>query len=401
MNDWSANQPPRGRRPRPNRPQGQPGQPGQAGYDYYHGADRPQQARTQPIRSQGGPPPPPQQPGTARPPSTGGTPPSPRPTTKPRNKRRWPRRAGIAVGLVVVLLAALVFYVDSVLQRTPALADYEGRIPDTPGTNWLLVGSDSRQGLDESRREELSAGDAGGRRTDTMMLVHIPAGQGQPSLISLPRDSSVPIAGHGRGKLNAAFAYGGPKLLVQTVETITGVHLDHYAEIGLGGFAELVNAVGGVEMCLDEPLRDPKAGIDLAAGCQHLDGAQALGFVRSRAFAEGDLQRVENQRKLLGALIGKVTSPATLFNPLRMFPLISGIGDTFLIDNNDHIWHLAWLAWTMNDISSGQGITTTVPIAGFGRLNGQSVVKWDSPQASAMFEAIANDRPIPARVVPN
>lgn len=300
----------------------------------------------------------------------------------------------------MLLLAGLVVYVDSVLQRTPALADYPGRIADTPGTNWLLVGSDSRQGLDESQREELSAGDAGGRRTDTMMLVHIPSGGGQPSLISLPRDSSVPIPGHGRGKLNAAFSYGGPKLLAQTVETVTGLHLDHYAEIGLGGFADLVNAVGGVEMCLDEPMRDPKAGIDLPAGCQELNGSQALGFVRSRAFAEGDLQRVENQRKLLGALIGKATGPATLLNPFRLFPLISGAGDTFLVDDDDHAWHLAWLALAMGDISSGQGVTTTVPIAGFGTLDGQSVVQWDSEQASRMFEALAQDRPIPPEVLP-
>ncbi len=381
MTDWSASEPPHRRRPQPN-------QPPQRGYDYYHGQG--QQPPRRPPREQGPPPRPPQE--HRRPPA--GPPPRP-----PRKKKRWGRRVGIALGLVVALLAGLVLYIDSVLQRTPALADYPGRIPDTPGTNWLLVGSDSRQGLDESRREELSAGEAGGRRTDTMMLVHIPAGGGQPSLISLPRDSSVPIPGHGRNKLNAAFSIGGPKLLVQTVETVTGVHLDHYAEIGLGGFANLVNAVGGVEMCLEEPLKDPKAGIDLSAGCQQLDGAQALGFVRSRAYARGDLQRVENQRKLLGVLVDKATSPATLLNPFRLFPLISAAGDTFLVDDDDHVWHLMWLAMAMGDISSGQGVTTTVPIAGFGTVDGQSVVEWDSSMASTMFEAIANDEPIPPEVL--
>lgn len=384
MSDWSANEPPHRRRPQPNRPQG--------GYDYYGRGQPPQQPRTQ----QGGPPqqPPPGPPRQNRPGSGSGPPPRPA-----RKKKRWGRRVGIALGLVVALLAGLVLYVDSVLQRTPALADYPGRLTDTPGTNWLLVGSDSRKGLDESRREELSAGDAGGRRTDTMMLVHIPSGGGQPSLISLPRDSSVPIPGHGRGKLNAAFSYGGPKLLARTVETVTGVHLDHYAEIGLGGFADLVNAVGGVEMCLDQPLKDPKAGLDLKPGCQELDGTQALGFVRTRAYARGDLQRVENQRKLLGVLVDKATSPATLLNPFRMFPLISAAGDTFLVDDGDHAWHLMWLALAMGDISSGNGVTTTVPIAGFDTLDGQSVVEWDSDKASTMFEAIANDRPIPQNVL--
>ncbi|GAB3554279.1 LCP family protein required for cell wall assembly [Actinopolyspora lacussalsi] len=315
-------------------------------------------------------------------------------TPKRGKKRRWGRGIGLTLLLVVLLLVGLVVYVDSSLQRTDALADYSGRVEDTPGTNWLLVGSDSREGLDESQREELSAGDAGGRRTDTMMLMHIPAGGGKPVLVSLPRDSSVPIAGHGRNKLNAAFAFGGPQLLVRTVETITGVHMDHYAEIGLGGFANLVESVGGVEMCLDQPMDDPKAGVNLSAGCQRLDGSQALGFVRSRAYADGDLQRVENQRKLLGALIDKTTSPTTLLNPFRTFPLISATGDTFLLDNGDHVWHLAGLAGAMGDISSGEGLSGTVPIAGFDSLNGQSVVQWDSQRASRLFEAIAADRAV-------
>ncbi|WP_258175435.1 LCP family protein [Actinopolyspora mortivallis] len=312
-----------------------------------------------------------------------------------RKRKRWGLRIGVTVLVLVLLATGLVAYVDSSLQRTDALADYPGRVADTPGTNWLLVGSDSRQGLDESRREELSAGDAAGRRTDTMMLLHIPEGGGQPVLVSLPRDSSVPIPGHGRNKLNAAFALGGPRLLVRTVEKVTGVRLDHYAEIGLGGFAGLVEAVGGVRMCLDEPLNDPKAGIDLPKGCQQLDGTQALGFVRSRAYPRGDLQRVENQRALLGALIDKATSPATLLNPMRTVPLVSAAGDTFLVDNGDHLWHLAGLAWAMSDVSSGEGLTGTVPIAGFDTLRGQSVVEWDSARASRLFEAIAADRPVP------
>ncbi|SDQ28742.1 LCP family protein [Actinopolyspora saharensis] len=373
MSDWSANQPNRrgatGRERRGN------------GYDYYH-RDARSSDRTSAQR--------PQQPGGG--PGAAGQ-------GAPRKKKRWGRRIGITLLVIVLLLVGLVIYVDSSLQRTGALDDYQGRVDDTAGTNWLLVGSDSRQGLDESQREELSAGDAGGRRTDTMMMLHVPAGGGDPSLISLPRDSSVPIPGHGRNKLNAAFAIGGPKLLVRTVENVTGVHMDHYAEIGLGGFASLVESVGGVEMCLDQPLNDPKAGIDLEQGCQQLNGQQALGFVRSRAYPEGDLQRIENQRKLLGALIDKATSPATLLNPLRIFPLITATGDTFLLDNGDHLWHLVGLARAMGDISAGNGVTGTVPIAGFSTLNGQSVVKWDSSRASRLFEAIANDQPIPANTL--
>ncbi|WP_433873542.1 LCP family protein [Saccharopolyspora sp. CA-218241] len=297
---------------------------------------------------------------------------------------------------MAVLLGALVFYVDSMLQRTAAL-DYEGRIEDTPGTNWLLVGSDSREGLDEAQREELSAGDAGGRRTDSMMLVHIPDGGGKPALISLPRDSSVPIPGYGRSKLNAAFAHGGPQLLSQTVEQATGVHIDHYAEIGFGGFSDLVDAVGGVDICLEKPMQDHRANVNLPAGCQELDGPNALGFVRARYSLDGgDLERAENQRKLLGALVDKATSPTTLLNPFRMFPLVSGASKTFLVDDGDHVWHLASLALAMGEISGPGGITTSVPFGGFDTVNGQSVVVWDRENALRMFEAVANSEPIPA-----
>lgn len=304
--------------------------------------------------------------------------------------------------MVVLLLGGFVVYADSLLQRTPAL-DYPGRTSeDTPGTNWLVVGSDSREGLDESQREELSAGDAAGRRTDSMMLIHVPAfGGGQPSMISLPRDSYVPIPGHGKTKLNSAFSFGGPQLLSQTVETATGVHIDHYAEIGLGGFSDLVDAVGGVDMCLDKPMNDDKANVHLAPGCQELDGPTALGFVRARYSLDGgDLERAANQRKLLGALVERGMSPATMFNPFRLFPLASGAGKTFLVNDGDHAWHLASLAMAMGDVSSGEGVTTNVPFGGFGEDgDGQSVVKWDKEGAARMFEALAQDQPIPPDLV--
>lgn len=303
---------------------------------------------------------------------------------------------GIALLVLVVVLGGLVFYFDSRLQRTEALS-FEGQSPDSAGTNWLLVGSDSREGLDDDQREELSAGDAGGRRTDSMMLVHIPAGGGEPALISLPRDSHVSIPGYGRDRLNSAFAYGGPQLLSQTVEQATGVHIDHYGEIGFGGFADLVDSVGGVDVQLDEPINDEQANINLPAGEVHMDGATALGFVRARyALEGGDLERVENQRKLLGALVDKATSPTTLLNPYRLYQLGSEGTQTFLVDEGDHVWHLASLARAMGKVSSGDGVTTSVPFGDFETTpDGQSVVGWDTESATRMFEAIENDEPIP------
>lgn len=369
MSDWSANPPRRGR---------QGGSPRSGGYDYYGETRR------------GGPPP------AGPPPHGAGGPRSGR----PRRRRRWGRIAAIVVIVLLVLFGAVVYYFDSMLQRTPALAA-DANNPDTPGTNWLLVGSDSREGLTPEQRQQLGTGDAAGQRTDTMMLVHVPAGGGQPAMISLPRDSYVAVPGHGREKLNSAFPQGGSQLLAQTVEQNTGVHIDHYAEIGLGGFSSLVDAIGGVNVCVDEPMNDKEAGVNLQPGCQDMNGPTALGFVRARHSVKGgDLGRAANQRKVVGAIVDQTLNPATLLNPFRMVPLGPAVSKTFTVNESDHVWHLASLASSLSDISSGQGVTTSVPFGGFGRSSGgESVVKWDQKGAARMFGAIAHDEPIPPDLV--
>ncbi|MGH3514495.1 MAG: LCP family protein, partial [Pseudonocardiaceae bacterium] len=224
--------------------------------------------------------------------------------------------------------------------------------------------------------------------------MHIPAltGNGQLTLVSLPRDSSVPLAGHGRVKLNTTFALGGPTLLVQTVENVTGVHVDHYAEIGFGGFAGLVDDVGGVQMCPTEPISDPLAGLNIPAGCQVLDGPQALGYVRTRHTPRGDLDRVVHQREFLGALIARTSSPAVLLNPFHTVPLTIDAPKTITVDNGDHVWDLARLGWAMRSLSSGNAVTETVPIAGFGPVtDGTSGVLWDRERAGRLFSGLAQN----------
>ena len=158
-----------------------------------------------------------------------------------------------------------------------------------------------------------------------MMLLHIPRGTGKPVLISLPRDSYVPIPGHGRNKLNAAHAFGGPKLLSRTVEEVTGIRLDYgYMEVGFDGFASVVDAVGGVQICPETAMRDPMAGLNVKAGCQEANSKTALAYVRARHSGRGDLDRVERQQEFLGALIKKSTSPATVLNPFRSVPCSCG-----------------------------------------------------------------------------
>ncbi len=309
---------------------------------------------------------------------------------------------GAILGVLVLLVVGFALYVDQSLNRVAALTDYPGRIADTPGTNWLIVGSDSRAGLTGSQEADLSTGDvagASGQRTDTIMLLHIPAlgSSAQPTLVSLPRDSAVPIPGKGRNKINAAYSFGGPQLLVQTVETVTGVHVDHYAEIGFAGFAGIVDAIGGVQLCPKDPIDDPLAGLHIQAGCQQFDGAKALGYVRTRHTPRGDLDRVAHQREFLSALIAKAASPAVLLNPFRLVPLATSAPKAITVDDGDHVWQLARLGWTMRSLTGGNAVTTTVPIAGFGRLSdGSSTVLWNHDRASQLFGALAQDTPVPA-----
>ncbi|MBB5958373.1 LCP family protein required for cell wall assembly [Saccharothrix tamanrassetensis] len=315
---------------------------------------------------------------------------------RPVPKRRKPRIGRIILVVLVLLLAftiGLWVYVDSSLRRIDALPDYQGRPADTPGTNWLLVGSDARDDLTEEQKAALSTGDAGGRRTDTIMVLHIPAGSGKSTLVSVPRDSYVDIPGNGKNKINAAFAFGGPSLLVQTVEGATGLRIDHYMEIGFGGFAGIVDAVGGVDICVKEPMNDPLAGLDLQPGCpQELNGAQALGFVRTRAFATADLQRVQNQREFLSALSDKATSVGTLANPFRAFPLLFAATDSMSVDDDDHLHNLAGMAFGMaggvDNVTVPVGGTPTVPGAG-------SVVQWDRTNALRLFGALEKDEAVP------
>ncbi len=313
----------------------------------------------------------------------------PRPT---RKKRRWGSRIRWALLALVLLVGALVVYVDTSLTRVDALDDYDGRVSDTPGTNWLLVGSDSRAGLTPEQEAELATGgETGPSRTDTVILIHIPEGSGETTMVSLPRDSYVSVPGYGQDKLNASFAIGGPPLLVQTVEGATGVHIDHYAEIGFDGFAGIVDAVGGVDVCLDNAIADPLAGIDLPAGCQELTGSESLGFVRTRATALADLDRMNNQRQFMSALLSKATSPTTFLNPFRLAPLVKNASGSLSVDGGDHIWNLGGLAWAMR----GGLVTTTVPVSGFEDTDVGNVLVWDSARASEFFAALAEDRQIP------
>ena len=166
-------------------------------------------------------------------------------------------------------------------------------------------------------------------------------------------------------------------------------------EVGFDGFASVVDAVGGVQICPDRAMRDPMAGLNVKAGCQVVGSKQALAYVRTRAGGRGDLDRVERQQEFLGSLIDKATSPAVLLNPFRSVPLLLRGTEAVAVDQNAHVWNLIRFPFAMRDIAGGGGIATTVPVAGTGTVPGAgSVVQWDRERALALFEAIQRDQPV-------
>lgn len=289
-------------------------------------------------------------------------------------------------------------WIEASLQRVPVFSDYEGRPAAGSGTNWLLVGSDSRAGLTPQQQAELSTGgETGGERTDTILLVHIadPLSAGPTTVVSIPRDSYVNIPGWGMDKINAAFSEGGPPLLVRTVEEATGLRLDHYTEIGFAGFGRVVDALGGVEVCPPGPISDQLAGIDLIAGCQTLDGPEALGYVRSRATPRADLDRMVHQREFVAALLHRAASPAVWLNPWRWYAVPHAAVSALAVDWDSHIWNLARLGWALR----GAEGTLTVPIGEFTGNESGAVVIWDADAAGELFEALRTDSPIPQQVI--
>ncbi len=322
-----------------------------------------------------------------------------------RGGGRGPRRTGrivlrVIVIVVVLLLVAAVagyFWIGSRLKPVESLTDYDGRPAETPGQDWLLVGSDSRAGLTAAQRKKLATGKAVGKRTDTMMLLHIPE-SGRPTLVSLPRDSYVPIEGHGSTKLNAAYAFGGPKLLTKTVERVTGIRIDHYMEIGFGGFVGIVDAVGGVNICVKQDIKDPKAGINLKKGCQDMDGGTALGYVRTRATgAIPDFERTQRQRQFFSAVVQKAASPGTLINPFTSIPLALSAADSVAVDPGTGLFDLLSVGLAMRE----GPLATAVPIGSLPTIGGQAVVKWDTQKALRLFEALAADKQVPKDVITN
>ncbi|MFD7981314.1 LCP family protein [Streptomyces sp. NPDC059071] len=318
----------------------------------------------------------------------------------------WRRR--IKIGSIVLAVAVVGWSVgtyawaSSKMRNEVDLAKVIERPSEGDCTTYLIVGSDSREGMTAEEKKKLHTGSAEGKRTDSMMI--LAACSSGNTMISLPRDSWVTIpsfvgsesgkkyAARGGSKLNAAYAMDGPELLVRTVEFNTGLRIDHYAEIGFAGFANIVDALGGVELNIEKGFKDKKSGADFQAGTQTLNGEQALAFVRTRyAFAESDLARTKNQQKFLSALANQAATPGTILNPFRLYPTLGAGLDTLIVDKDMSLYDLGKMFFAMKGISGGDGKSMNMPIAGSAP---QGSLKWDMPKVKQLVEQIRNDEKV-------
>src|SRR5690606_28778701 len=227
-------------------------------------------------------------------------------------------------------------------------------------------------------------GEAGGRRTDTIMLLHV--GSGPNLLLSIPRDSIVEVPGRGTTKINAAYALGGAPLLVETLERATGIRVDNYVEIGFAGFVGLVNAVGGIEICPESDMRDPLANLNIKAGCQEAGGRKALGYARSRKLsALGDIDRARRQREVVSAVGRKAASPWSFLNPVRYYKLAHAAADFLVTGEETGPFDTARFAWAMTRVDGENGLTCSMPIRDL-------AVNWDPERSQQLFKLIAEDR---------
>ncbi|MCX4762607.1 LCP family protein [Streptomyces sp. NBC_01275] len=324
----------------------------------------------------------------------------PRPAPNWRRRIKW--TAITVVTVLVVTSVSTYFWADSKLRREVDLSKVIDRPEAGDGTNYLIVGSDSREGLSAAEKKELHTGSAEGKRTDSMMILHV--GSDGDTLISLPRDSDVEIPtfvgsesgktykGTGRHvKLNAAYAEDGPELLVRTVEFNTNLRIDHYVEIGFAGFAKIVDSVGGVEITIDKAFKDSYSGADFKAGKQTLNGEEALAFVRTRhAFAASDLQRTKNQQKFLAALAHQVATPSTLLNPFKLYPTLGSGLDSLIVDKDMGLYDLASMFFAMKGVNSGDGVSMNMPISG---SSGGNLV-WDKTKVKQLVNELNNDEKV-------
>ena len=302
-------------------------------------------------------------------------------------------------------------HVTGSLKRIDAFAGIKSR-PEkaSSAVNYLLVGSDTREGLTKAELKALRVGStasAAGKRSDTILLVHISKARDKAVIISLPRDTLVTIPEHTSStgkvvpafqtKLNAAYNYGDAPLLIQVIEAKTNLRIDHYVEINFAGFAHMVDSLGGIQVCTKTNIDDPKSHLVLAAGVHTLNGIQALKYVRTRDFdGMGDLGRMQRQQQFMSSVLRKATSTGVLLNPIKMLNFLNAAMATVKTDSTLNSSDLITLAKQMRNLSASKVRTLTVPLSNINYVVPYvgSTVLWDPVLAPQLWQRLRDDLPI-------
>ena len=347
------------------------------------------------------------------------------------------RRAKVVLVVVSVLVLGFTWYGWTQLQNfsnglaTANVIDSGagGEQPADGSTDILLVGMDSRtdaQGnpLPSQVLSQLHAGSSedGGTNTDTMILIHVPNGGDNATAVSIPRDSYVSIAGgYGQHKINSAFSYGkndamkslrqqgvsgteletrsdqeGAKTAIKTVQDLTGVTVDHYAQVNLVGFDDITQAIGGVQVCLKAPVDDDFSGAHFPAGEQTVQGPSALAFVRQRhGLPQGDLDRIKRQQVFLAGLAKNVLSAGTLTDPTKLGALADAVKKSVVLDQG---WDLLGFAQQMHTLTGGKLRFTTIPVGSLSLQTPEDgdAVQVDPQRVSAFVRGMTDPSPAAA-----
>jgi LCP family protein required for cell wall assembly len=269
--------------------------------------------------------------------------------------------------------------------------------------NYLLLGSDSRAGLTKEERQVFGTDEhiGGVFRSDTIIVVHVEPGEKKAVFLSFPRDLWVNIPGHGFDRINTAFEGGieggGAQLVARTITSITGLRINHSVYVDLAGFQSVVDALGGVDMCVPYPMQDPLTLLDIRAGCQHFDGRTALAYVRTRhqpCDLIPDFARISRQQQFLRAVLAKMLSPREIIHLPSLVPaVLKGVR----VDRGLNPAELAYLAGQLNGVNTGNVDFRVVPSRPAGiTVNGQylSVVRMVEPQANELFHRLRSGRPL-------
>ena len=325
---------------------------------------------------------------------------------------------GISIAVLAIsAISALAFgTVTASINKIDVFSGIDKR-PEKKSTamNYLLVGSDTREGLSKAELKALRVGSvatAAGKRSDTMLLVHISKARDKAVMISIPRDTFALIPEHtsksGKlipavySKINSSFNWGGAPLLIQTVEEMTELKIDHYIEINFAGFARIVDSIGGVEVCTKKNINDPKSHLILEAGVHTLNGIESLKYVRTREFdGLGDLGRMQRQQAFMSAVLRKATSAGVLLNPVTMASFINSSLSAVTTDSELKNSDLIALAKQMKSLSTSSVRTLTVPLSNLNYYsNGvTSAVLWDPVLAPQLWTRLREDQAVVDEVV--